>query len=125
MLSSRNILKFYTHLVPICNNRWRLLQVPPLYELDTTDITKWDENVKNKAIRIIESYCNAVPCEYEPLESCIDEEKKTIDGNSSNYCEICKRIIIGDKTYKIHLNSNKHNKVLKKLNKMNESNKCT
>lgn len=79
--------------------------------------------MKNKAIKIVESFCKAVPCEFEPLKSCIDEEKKTIDGNSSNFCEVCQRIIIGDNTYKIHLNSNKHKKVLKILNKIKEGNK--
>lgn len=89
-------------------------QVPPIYELDTTDISRWDDEVKNKAIKILESFLNDSPSEYTPLKSNLDEEKKRINGNSSNYCEICNRLIMGDKEFGIHLNSNRHMKVLKK-----------
>ncbi|XP_060802548.1 tRNA dimethylallyltransferase isoform X2 [Amyelois transitella] len=93
-------------------------QVPPVYELDTTDISLWEENVKGKAEKIIESYLHESPCEYEPLNLKLDEEKKNIDGNSRNYCEVCNRLIIGDKTYKIHLKSNRHMKVIKLKKKL-------
>ncbi|XP_063382751.1 tRNA dimethylallyltransferase [Cydia fagiglandana] len=89
-------------------------EVPPIYELDTTDVSAWDTQVKEKAIDIIESYLNGTPCKYEPLTSETKEAKKDINPFSNNYCEVCKRILIGDKEYGIHLNSNKHMKVLKK-----------
>ncbi|XP_053606974.1 tRNA dimethylallyltransferase [Plodia interpunctella] len=101
-------------------------QIPPVYELDTTDITSWEENVKNKAETIISSFLNETPCDYEPLKLKIDEEKKNIDGKSYNYCEICSRLIIGDKTYEIHLKSNRHMKVLKKkTNNINQQEPTT
>lgn len=87
--------------------------------MDTTDVAKWEENVRKKAIKIIESYLKNSKCDYESIKPRIDEEKKHIDGNSSNFCEICQRIIIGDKTFKIHLQSNKHKKMLNKLKKNN------
>lgn len=90
-----------------------LLQVPPIYELDTTDLTQWNKNVSNKAIEIIENHLNGSSSRYEPIRTEIEEEKKNIDGNSRNYCAVCDRLIIGDKTYKIHLNSNRHMKVVK------------
>ncbi|XP_049874589.1 tRNA dimethylallyltransferase [Pectinophora gossypiella] len=95
-------------------------EVPPIYELDTTDVSKWDENVKNKAIKIIESFLNETPCEYEPVESKNREEVKGINTKSSNFCEVCNRLIIGDKQYGIHLRSNRHMKVLKKKKKIEE-----
>ncbi|XP_022830475.1 tRNA dimethylallyltransferase-like [Spodoptera litura] len=95
-------------------------EVPPIYELDTTDISKWDEEVKNKAIHIVESYVNEKPCEYTPVKSVIDDVKKGIDGNSHNYCEVCKRIFIGDNVYAIHLESFRHKKVLKKMKRLEE-----
>ncbi|XP_026761040.2 tRNA dimethylallyltransferase [Galleria mellonella] len=99
-------------------------EVPPIYELDTTDITKWNELVKNKAFHIVESYLNGSPCDYKPIEVIIDEDKKKIDGNSRNYCDVCERLIIGDKTYEIHLKSYKHMKILKKKKKLEERNKA-
>ncbi|CAG9793667.1 unnamed protein product [Diatraea saccharalis] len=95
-------------------------EVPTIYELDTTDLTKWNEEVKNKAIQIIDSYITGQTCCFEPLKSNITEEKKLIDGNSRNYCDVCNRLILGDKTYEIHLQSYKHKKVLKK--KMDQKN---
>ncbi|CAK1550654.1 unnamed protein product [Leptosia nina] len=89
-------------------------EVPPIYELDTTDLSKWDQEVTIKAIDIIESSIANTPCKYESLTPKLHEEKSNIDGHSSNYCEVCERLIIGDKEYKIHLSSNRHKKVLKK-----------
>lgn len=91
-----------------------MFQVPPIYELDTTDFSKWDENVKNKAIEAIESFIDGTPSEIKPLNPNIKEELKKIDGNSRNYCSICQRLIIGDRTYAIHLNSNRHMKMKKR-----------
>ncbi|CAG4939452.1 unnamed protein product [Parnassius apollo] len=93
-------------------------EVPPIYELNTTDLSKWDDEVKDKAIAIIESYINNVPCSYEPLKRNLDEEKRKIDGHSCNYCDVCERLIIGDKEFSIHLNSHKHMRVLKKKKKL-------
>ncbi|XP_026733262.1 tRNA dimethylallyltransferase [Trichoplusia ni] len=91
-------------------------EIPPIYELDTTDVLKWDEEVKNKAIHIIESYLNDTQSEFEPLHSNIDDSKREMDRNSHNYCDVCNRIFIGDNVYAIHLNSFRHKKVLKKKN---------
>lgn len=98
-------------------------QVPPIYELDTTDVSKWDDEVKNKAIHIVESHLNETPCNFEPLKSEIDELKRGIDGNSHNHCDVCNRIFIGDNVYAIHLKSIRHNKVLKKKKRLEEQRK--
>lgn len=95
-------------------------QVPPIYELDTTDVSKWDDEVKNKAIHILESHLNETPCDFEPLKSEIDELKKGSDGNSHNFCDVCNRIFIGDNVYAIHLKSIRHKKVLKKKKQLEE-----
>lgn len=92
--------------------------MPPIYELDTTDLSKWNIEVLNKATDIIESHVNEISCPYEPIKVEMDEEKKKIDGNSRNYCAVCERLILGDKTYQIHLQSYRHMKVLKKKKKM-------
>ncbi|PZC80599.1 hypothetical protein B5X24_HaOG214417 [Helicoverpa armigera] len=98
-------------------------EVPPIYELDTTDVSKWDKEVKSKAIHIIESYLNESPCDFQPLKSNIDDALREADGNSHNFCEVCNRIIIGDNTYAIHLKSFRHKKVLKKKRQEEERKK--
>lgn len=97
--------------------------MPPVYELDTTDITQWDENVKNKAFHIIERFLNNSTCNYEPVKSVISDDKKQSDRNSYNYCEICQRIFIGDFVYTAHLNSVKHSKVVKLKKRIAEKEK--
>lgn len=87
--------------------------MPPIYTLDTTDVAKWDENVKNKAIDIVNSFINGTTCTYEPLNSNLTNEKFDSDGNSHNYCDVCERVFIGDNIYAIHMKSNRHMKVLK------------
>lgn len=86
-------------------------------------MTSWNENVQNKAIHILESYINETTCNYEPITSEIDEQKKKIDGNSYNYCDVCERVIIGDNVYRIHLNSYRHKKVFKKKKRTEEKQK--
>ncbi|KAJ0178505.1 hypothetical protein K1T71_006328 [Dendrolimus kikuchii] len=98
-------------------------EIPLIYELDTTHVTQWEENVKNKAIHIIESFIEKTKCNYEAVKPVCDDKKKNIDVNSYNYCEVCKRVILGDKVYSIHLESHRHKKVLKKILKMNENKK--
>ncbi|XP_075978629.1 tRNA dimethylallyltransferase [Anticarsia gemmatalis] len=97
-------------------------EIPPIYELDTSDVSKWDELVKNKAIQIIDSFLNDSPCDFEPLKANVAEEKRNIDGNSYNFCDVCNRVFIGDNVYAIHLKSFRHMKVLKKKKRLEE--KC-
>ncbi|CAB3259587.1 unnamed protein product [Arctia plantaginis] len=98
-------------------------QIPPIYELDTTDVSRWDELVKSKAIEIIESFLNESPCPIEPLKSEISEEKRNIDGNSYNYCDVCNRVLLGDDIYAIHLKSFRHMRVLKKKKRLEKKSK--
>lgn len=95
-------------------------QIPLIYSLDTTDITQWDENVKNKAIDIVSSYIDGTSCPSAPIDSNFLKEKQNSDGNSHNYCEVCKRIIIGDDVYAIHLKSFRHMKVLKRNKRLED-----
>lgn len=88
--------------------------------MDATDVSKWDENVKNKATAVIESFVNGVASEIKPIDPNIKQDLKKIDGLSHNYCQVCQRLIIGDKEYEIHLKSNRHMKVIKKLKKLQD-----
>lgn len=106
----------------LCTNSYiYLFQIAPIYELDTTDLTQWDELVTKKAIHIIDSHLNGTPCDYAPTTVPTKEEKRKIDGNSYNYCEVCNRVMIGDNVYEIHLKSVRHMRVLKKKKQVQSS----
>ncbi|XP_050351983.1 tRNA dimethylallyltransferase [Nymphalis io] len=89
-------------------------EIPLIYELNTTNPSQWDNEVKDKAIHIINSLITNSPCQYDHLKpEKITEEITNINVHSSNYCQVCERLIIGDKEFSIHLKSHKHMKVLK------------
>lgn len=53
------------------NNRFlasRDRQVPDLYELDTSDVSQWQQKVYEPAFSIIDCYRNGQVCEIEPMQ---------------------------------------------------------
>ncbi|CAH2091467.1 unnamed protein product [Euphydryas editha] len=88
-------------------------EIPLIFELNTTNLSQWDIEVKEKAINIINSFITNSPCQYEHLKSNVCQEKSNLNAHSSNYCKDCERLIIGDKEFSIHLSSHKHMRVLK------------
>lgn len=70
--------------------------------------------MKGKAIHIIQSYLNEDPCPFHLVRSHPKEEKQKVNPFVKHHCEVCQKYIIGDNEMKIHLNSNKHKKVLQK-----------
>lgn len=99
-------------------------QVPPLYNLDTTDISQWNLNVNIPAIKIIESYINEKKCKYNPAET-LQHLNNDLNEEITNYCEICKRHFIGEFQWRLHLKSNKHKKRKDGINKKLKNNKIT
>ncbi|KAI8426532.1 hypothetical protein MSG28_005335 [Choristoneura fumiferana] len=89
-------------------------KVPAIYELDATDLSEWDTQVKGKAIHIIQSYLNQDPCPFYLARSRPKEDEAKPNPFGKHHCEVCQKIIIGDNEMKIHLNSNKHKKTLQR-----------
>ncbi|XP_073947551.1 tRNA dimethylallyltransferase [Choristoneura fumiferana] len=89
-------------------------EVPAIYELDATDLSEWDTQVKGKAIHIIQSYLNQDPCPFYLARSRPKEDEAKPNPFGKHHCEVCQKIIIGDNEMKIHLNSNKHKKTLQR-----------
>lgn len=110
-------------------NRWitnRLLsdhnrQVPPLYTLDSSDVTQWDENVKKIALDIVEAYLENKEHKYERAKTLELSLNEPVSTATTNRCESCDRIFVG-KQFDIHMKSNRHKKMLesKKRNKVQE-----
>ncbi|KAH8388254.1 hypothetical protein KR093_002022, partial [Drosophila rubida] len=82
-------------------------QVPALYELDTSDVAAWQEQVYKRAECIIESYRQAQICEIQPMEKRV-HPGADLDEETSHFCGICERPFIGEYQWQLHLKSNKH-----------------
>lgn len=73
-----------------------LFQVPPVFQLDTTDLDKWQENVEQKAYHIVENYLHGkdmFTLDYSPIAN--QEPDLTRYEHGEYYCDICERLFIG------------------------------
>ncbi|XP_056412604.1 tRNA dimethylallyltransferase isoform X5 [Hyla sarda] len=91
--------------------------VPCVYALDVTDISAWDKHVLSPAIHIVSSILQGQLPDIKPMEIASDsmESKRT-----SRLCDLCNRIIIGDREWAAHTKSKSHNHLLKKRRKLEE-----
>ncbi|KYO25801.1 tRNA dimethylallyltransferase, mitochondrial [Alligator mississippiensis] len=109
-------------------NKWvqnRFLQrpghnVPPVYGLEVSDLSRWEENALKPALEIVESLLQGKKPPVDPMkmEPDINENKR-----SHHMCELCNRIIIGDREWAAHTKSKSHLNHLKKRRKL-ESELC-
>lgn len=92
------------------------LQVPPVYGLDTTNVTDWDVSVYQSAVEIIESYINGTSCTQKQLP--VVKTQSSPNAVDETYsCEVCKRVFVGQFQWNIHRRSNKHKRMLERKNK--------
>ncbi|XP_026469012.1 tRNA dimethylallyltransferase-like [Ctenocephalides felis] len=115
-------LKLVTRRYARKQNRWvrnRFLgykdrQVPPLYGLDTSNPSKWNEMVRDPAFHIIESYLSDQQPKVEPLEQIVNPNAADdLNPEVTHFCEVCQRIFIGDYQWQLHTKSKKHQRVAK------------
>ncbi|XP_070805716.1 tRNA dimethylallyltransferase isoform X2 [Pituophis catenifer annectens] len=85
--------------------------VPPVYGLDVSDLSQWDKSVLEPAIQIVESFLKGRKPPMEPLRL---EPMPAKDKQSCQLCELCSRVIIGDREWRAHLKSRSHLSLLKK-----------
>nr|XP_025035284.1 tRNA dimethylallyltransferase-like [Pelodiscus sinensis] len=70
--------------------------VPPVYGLEVTDLSQWDENVLKPALQIVESFIQG----QQPLAEPVKMESKMLEDKWSHHmCELCDKIIIGDREW--------------------------
>ncbi|XP_063167684.1 tRNA dimethylallyltransferase [Candoia aspera] len=86
--------------------------VPPIYGLEVSDLSQWDENVLEPAVQIVESFLKGQKPPREPLTL---EPVPGKDKQSCQFCELCGRVIIGDREWRAHLKSKSHLFRLKKF----------
>lgn len=91
-------------------------QVPDLYKLDTSDVSHWNSEVYMKAVDVIESIQNGVEPKLKPMEK-VEHPGKGLNEETTNYCQTCERVFIGEFQWKLHLSSNKHKRKKESLKK--------
>lgn len=79
--------------------------VPPVYGLDVTDVSKWEESVLNPALQILDSLSKGEEPSIQPIRmlEVVQRNKR-----SHHMCEPCDKVIIGDLEWTAHLKSKKH-----------------
>ncbi|GAB1862671.1 tRNA dimethylallyltransferase [Camponotus japonicus] len=116
-------LKLVTRRYARKQNKWvmnRLIrrgdrQVPPIYSLDCTDVTKWDSCILEPATAIISAIMRGEKPEQRPLNENFKNQKTTDSStNTYHYCEVCEKIFVDENQWQAHLNGAKHMKALKK-----------
>ncbi|XP_053776340.1 tRNA dimethylallyltransferase isoform X1 [Desmodus rotundus] len=100
-------------------NRWvknRFLSrpgpsVPPVYGLEVSDVSKWEESVLQPALEIVQSFIQGRKPAAAPVRM---PRNETENKRSYHMCDLCDRIIIGDREWAAHIKSKSHLHQLKK-----------
>jgi len=105
----------------------RLRNHTDLFQLDTSELTKWNENVKENAIQIVRLFLKSLE-DYEQLRKFepfflkqIEQEKKEIW--KKYYCDQCEKEYNGSMEWDLHLKSKLHKSRKRKLKKQSEEKK--
>lgn len=86
-------------------------EVPLVYPLDTTDVNRWGELVSRPAEQTVDEYISDKPLTLKPMEK-LRRLAEGTNEETSHHCAICDRVFIGEFQYQLHLQSNKHKKVI-------------
>ncbi|XP_074782434.1 tRNA dimethylallyltransferase isoform X2 [Athene noctua] len=89
--------------------------VPPVYGLEVSDLLRWEEDVLKPALEIVESFIQGREPSAEPVKMKYDVNENK---RSHRVCELCDRIIIGDREWAAHTRSKSHLHHLKKRRKL-------
>uniref|UniRef100_A0A1A7WDG2 tRNA dimethylallyltransferase n=2 Tax=Iconisemion striatum TaxID=60296 RepID=A0A1A7WDG2_9TELE len=88
--------------------------VPAVYGLDVTDVSRWEETVLNPALQILDSLRKGEEPAVRPIRAQGSEQRNK---RSRHSCDLCDKVIIGDLEWTAHLKSKKHHYHLRKKRK--------
>ncbi|XP_058820922.1 tRNA dimethylallyltransferase [Topomyia yanbarensis] len=91
-------------------------EVPPIYALDTTDVSRWKETVSVPAQQVIETILAGEKPSLEPLPK-LTSPHEGLNEETSFHCAICQRTIVGEYQWQLHQRSNKHKRCLQSRHK--------
>ncbi|XP_056154695.1 tRNA dimethylallyltransferase [Lampris incognitus] len=115
-------LKIATRRYARSQNKWvrnRFLKrpgdnVPAVYGLDVTDVSKWEETILAPALQILDSLRK----KEQPLIAPVKVEgAKQRNKRSRHTCDLCDKVIIGELDWTAHLKSKKHYNHVRKRRK--------
>ncbi|XP_038105577.1 tRNA dimethylallyltransferase isoform X1 [Culex quinquefasciatus] len=122
---SKKQLKWINHRFLVDGPR----EVPPIYALDTTDVSRWDEIVSGPAVRLIEAHLagtneSNLSTILAPLPKHASP-RAGLNEETSFHCDICQRTIVGEYQWADHLKSNRHKKCLQSKHKKEKNQHLT
>ncbi|KAK1805010.1 hypothetical protein P4O66_019371, partial [Electrophorus voltai] len=79
--------------------------VPPVYGLDVTDVSRWEQTVLSPAMDILNCLQKG---EQPPVDPIRIEWENPRNKRSHHMCELCQKVIIGDLEWTAHLRSKNH-----------------
>uniref|UniRef100_A0A8C5W1F5 tRNA dimethylallyltransferase n=1 Tax=Microcebus murinus TaxID=30608 RepID=A0A8C5W1F5_MICMU len=89
--------------------------VPPIYGLEVSDVSKWEESVLEPALGIVQCFIQGHKPTAAPIKMPYNE---TENKRSYHTCDFCDRIIIGDREWAAHIKSKSHLYQLKKRRRL-------
>ncbi|XP_053516362.1 tRNA dimethylallyltransferase isoform X6 [Artibeus jamaicensis] len=89
--------------------------VPPVYGLEVSDVSKWEESVLEPALEIVQSFVQGHKPAAVPVRV---PHNDTENKRSYHMCDLCDRIIIGDREWAAHIKSKSHLHQLKKRRRL-------
>ncbi|EHB16269.1 tRNA isopentenyltransferase, mitochondrial [Heterocephalus glaber] len=84
---------------------------PPVYGLEVSDVSKWKESVLEPALDIVHSFIQGHKPVAAPVKIPYNEAENK---RSYHMCDLCDRIIIGDREWAAHIKSKSHLHQVKK-----------
>ncbi|RNA21623.1 tRNA mitochondrial [Brachionus plicatilis] len=90
---------------------------PIIHQIDTTDLTKWDQSVFSKALSTFTDCLNRYELDNQVEINKMDTAEEKGDHFQFNKCDICDRVFINKFQWECHLNGSKHKKRKENLSK--------
>ncbi|XP_053468459.1 tRNA dimethylallyltransferase [Ictalurus furcatus] len=92
--------------------------VPPVYGLDVTNVSLWEQTVLTPALDILDNLCKGERPSVEPIRI---EGAGARNKRSHHMCDVCDKVIIGDLEWTAHLKSKSHLHHVRKKRKAEET----
>lgn len=116
---SRRQLKWIKHRFLLPADR----QVPPVFALDGSDPSKWDEQVRLPAEGVVQALAEGRQPELETANMVKDEEEVHRGDKTRYECDVCERVVIGKIQWRAHVRGAKHKKMQKRQTLLQKNDK--